>query len=281
MRNIDWARGAILATALGLLPTLAGATTIRNGFDGSTLARSDDDSTGLIDIGFGVNFFGLTFDQVFVNSNGTVTFDAVLPAYSDADLDSTFRQVIAPFFADVDTRAAGDPVTYGQGMVAGRAAFGINWINVDYYRGDAGHSAFNDFQLILIDRSDVAAGGFDFEFNYGDILWESGTASGGDADGLGGNSARAGFANGSGEPGTSFEIEGSAVNGAFLNGGPNALSSGSNIGVPGRFLFAARDGAVATDPIPAPEPSPVPLPATALLLLGGLGALGAARRRRG
>jgi hypothetical protein len=47
--------------------TLA-APPIRSGFNSSELARNDDRSTGLVDLGFPINFFGNTFSQGFVNN---------------------------------------------------------------------------------------------------------------------------------------------------------------------------------------------------------------------
>ncbi|ARE41249.1 Alpha-tectorin precursor [Rhodovulum sp. P5] len=245
------------------------ADTIRAGFDGNTLAANDDSSTGLVSIGFTANFFGVENTQLYVNNNGNVTFDSALGTYTPFDLTSTGRQIIAPFFADVDTRS-GNLVSYGTGTVDGHAAFGVNWIDVGYF--SVRTDKLNSFQLVLIDRSDTGAGNFDIEFNYGDIEWETGDASNG-VDGLGGDSARAGFSNGTGDAGTFYELAGSAVNGAFLNGGANALNVGSNIGVEGRFLFEARNGIVDPGPV-------VPLPAAGWLLVSGIAAMGAAARRR-
>lgn len=242
-----------LAAVAGLLfvASLAhGQTAIVPGFDSNTLAPNDDDSVGPIAVGFTLNFFGVTTSQLWVNNNGNVTLDAPLATYTPFDLTSTGQQIIAPFFSDVDTSSAGNPVTYGSGSFNGRPAFGVNWINVDYYESDPGHSNRNSFQLILVDRSDVAAGDFDIVFNYGQIQWEAGEASDGDANGLGGSSARAGYSNGTGNPGTFFELPGSAVNGALLDGGPNALVTHQlNSGVDGRYIFAARSGNI--DPGPA------------------------------
>jgi hypothetical protein len=253
------------------------AGVIVSGFNSNTLARNDDSSTGPVNLGFSANFFGISSSQLYVNNNGNVTFGSSLSTYTPFDLTSTGRQIIAPFFADVDTRFAGDPVTYGTGAFNGRNAFGVNWVNVDYYSSDPAHTNRNSFQLILVDRSDVAAGDFDIIFNYDKIQWESGQASGGDANGQGGASARVGFSNGTGVPGSFYELEGSAVNGAFLDGGPNALISNRiNSSLDGRYIFSARSGDVVVEPNPVPEPSS--------LVLFGIGAfvfgIGAARRRR-
>ena len=107
-----------LAALLTLTTSLAvQASVIEPGFNSATLAPNDDGSTGAINIGFDVNFFGLTFSQLFVNNNGNVTFDSSLSTFTPFDLTSTGQQIIAPFFADVDTRNAGDPVTYGIGSL--------------------------------------------------------------------------------------------------------------------------------------------------------------------
>jgi len=109
----------------------------------------------------------------------------------------------------------------------------------------------NSIQLVMVDRSDIAPGDFDFEFNYDQIQWETGGASSG-VNGLGGFSARVGYSNGAGVSG---ELPGSAVNGAYLDGGPNALVSGSlNSSVAGRYLFQVRGGAVSEVLAAAPLP---------------------------
>jgi cysteine-rich repeat protein len=236
---------ALTFAALATLPAAARAAAVRGnaGFTASTLPANDDDSTGLVGIGFTVNYFGLTFSDLYVNNNGNVTFDFDLSTYTPFDLTSTGQQIIAPFFADVDTRGAGSGVvTYGSDTVGGRPAFGVNWIDVGYFNSAV--DKLNSFQLVLIDRSDLAPGDFDFEFNYDRIDWETGDASNG-SGGLGGNSARAGFSNGTGDPGTFFELPGSAVNGGLLDTNPvTGLALNSNVGVPGRFLFQVRTGAV-------------------------------------
>lgn len=254
---------ALLATGL-LIAGLGGvhAAAVRNAgaFTDNTLARNDDGSTGLVPIGFSINYFGTSYTNLYVNNNGNVTFTGPLITFTPFSLLSTATPIIAPFFADVDTRnLASGETQYGQDTLSGRPVFGVNWIGVGYYNAQA--NLLNSFQLIITDRSDIAAGDFDFEFNYDQIQWETGSASGG-SGGLGGFSARAGWSNG---VASALELAGSAVNGAFLDGGPNALISGSlNSNVAGRYIFQVRNGTV----VGVPEPGTVALIALALLGIG-------------
>lgn len=164
----------------------------------------------------------------------------------------------------MDTRFAGDPVTYGTGTYTDRTAFGVNWVNVDYFESSPNHTNRNSFQLLIVDRSDVGVGDFDFIFNYDLIQWETGQASGGDENGRGGDCARAGWSNGSTR---SFELPGSAVCGAFLDSGtptpvvgPHALINNRlNSDVDGRYIFNVRNGQVQKPPRDVPEPATLAL----------------------
>lgn len=263
---------AALAVAAALtLPARSEAGAVRAGFDATVFPGNDDGSTGPVAMGFTINFYGNTRSTLFVNNNGNVTFDSALGTFTPFPITTTNREILAPFFADVDTRpAASGKAQYGAGTVGGNAAFGVSWRGVGYFGNHT--DKLNTFQLVIIDRSDRNAGDFDFEFNYDSMQWETGDASGG-VGGLGGSSARAGYANGSGDPGTFFELAGSAVNGALIDGGPNALISGSlNSNVDGRYLFSVINGVV--------QPA-VPVPPTVVLMgLGGLGVIGNTWRQR-
>ena len=265
MRKTCTTAALLIAVLAGGGSAVAQAVRTDAGFTTNSLAANDDGSTGLVNIGFTANFFGIANTTLYVNNNGNITFDSPLSTFTPFDLTSTSRNIMAPFFADVDTRAAGSALTtYGNSTVDGHNAFGVDWVGVGYY--DSHDEHLNTFQLVLIDRSDLAAGDFDFEFNYNTITWESGEASGSNADGLGGSSARAGFSNGTGDPNTAFELPGSAINGAFLDGGPNALNAHSlNSNVTGRYVFQVRNGQVII-----PPSTTVPEPETYVLLATGL-----------
>jgi hypothetical protein len=261
---------AVLGLLVAAVPGAhAGAIHDANLFT-TVLSGNDDGSVGPVNIGFSINFFGLNGGNqtsLFVNNNGNVTFNSPLSTFTPFNLITTGTPMIAPFFADVDTRNVGSGlVQYGQGTIDGHAVFGVNWINVGYYLEHAEH--LNSFQLIIIDRSDTGAGNFDFEFNYDTVTWETGEASDGDSNGLGGDSARAGWSNGTN---ASFELPGSAINGAFLdsncpNGATGLICHDRNSDILGQYIFSVRNGAV----IPDPGPTGVPAPGTLLLLGAGL-----------
>lgn len=241
-----------LAVLLSAMPIFGGAvrnSTDYSGFYTNSMVRNDDGSaSGLIPIGFTLDFLGTTTNSAYVNNNGNITFDDPLGTYTPFPLNSTSVPIIAPFFADVDTRGAGSGVTqWGQGIVDGHAAFAVDYVNVGYYGSH--DDKLNSFQLVLINRSDTGAGNFDIEFNYDSIQWETGDASGG-INGLGGSTARAGYAKGSaGIVGTYFELAGSDTDGAFLDGSPSALASNSfNSGVAGRYVFPIRNSTGSADP---------------------------------
>ncbi len=233
---------------------------------GGTLGPTDDGSSAAVALGIGgaggINFLGTTTTSVFVNNNGNVTFGSALGGFIPNGLAVGMGvPIIAPYFADVDTTGTGSGVTrYGNLTVGGHAAFVVDWLNVGYFPEQTDKT--NSFQLLLIDRSETGAGNFDIEFNYDRIQWEAGSLDGG-LDGLGGISAAAGYSDGFA---MSYQLPGSLVNGALIDGGPDALVSHSlgGSGVPGSYDFEVRDGDVTIA-------SPVPEPASMILLFAATG----------
>jgi hypothetical protein len=162
-----------------------------------------------------------------------VTFNNYQAAYTPTPLNQLKIGIIAPYWADVDTRnSASDVVKYGSNTVGTNNAFGVGWVNVGYYAVHA--DKLLSCQLVIIDRSsDFAPGDFDMEFNYDKVQWEWGDVSYPFP-------ARAGFSDGV----MDYELPGSGVEGAFLDTSvvTGLIYNGFNSPVPGRYVFSFRNG---------------------------------------
>jgi hypothetical protein len=209
---------------------------IRPGFDDFALPPEDDNPSSNATLPFGMSFFGATYSNIWVNNNGNITFDNAQWAYTPSALNQgNLGRIIAPYWADVDTRGAtSGVVTYGSGMVGANNAYAVNWINVGYYQFHTDRVL--SCQLVIIDRSSDpgnAPGDFDLEFNYFQVEWEWGDVSTG-------YPARVGYSDGTND----YELPGSGVEGAFLDTNTVAglIYDNLNSPVPGRYVFAFRNG---------------------------------------
>ncbi|MGO9898628.1 MAG: Ig-like domain-containing protein [Solirubrobacteraceae bacterium] len=215
-----------------------------------------DGETGptLYPIGFNINFYGTEYNSVYINNNGNVTFSEPLAQFTPSDLTTFGSPIIAPFFADVDTRGAGSAiVNFGTGTLNGQKVFVVNWPGVGCYAEN--DAVADNFQMILIDRPDVGTStlgdDFDIEFNYGSIQWDTGEASGGDANcenGPAGDSAFVGFTNGTDTTGDSYELPDSGVPNSFLDStsGTALIDNSVNSTTLGRYLFTVNAGQPST-----------------------------------
>ena len=204
-----------------------------------SLPANDDGSTAIaIPLGFTVGIGGTNYSHVWVNNNGNVTFGAPLSTFTPVPISAAGDVIVAPFWADVDTRGPGSAVTTcGPTTYQEAPAFFVDWNGVGYFGAHA--DKLNNFQLLLVSRPERAAGDFDIIFHYDQVQWETGDASGG-SGGLGGLPARVGWSLGSGG---SFELPGSGVPGSFLDGGPDALiSNNRGSATPGTYVFPVHLG---------------------------------------
>ena len=187
------------------------------------MPENDDLSSGPIALPFTFGLFGASYDTLFINNNGNVSFDAPWWTYTANGFpDSTFIMV-APFWADVDTRDTTfeDSTDYLHGQVLYRItdhALYLNWVEVGYFshQGDKR----NSFQLIITDGTDpVVPGGNNVSFCYGNMDWTTGGASGGDG-GFGGSSATVGVNKGDGTEHAQvgrFSVDDGSYNGPYTD----------------------------------------------------------------
>lgn len=182
---------ALLATATPAFALGPGAIRTPASFNASSVPAGDDTNLLVVGLPFTMNWNGTVYNQIYINMNGTCSFNGWY-ANNNAQnwtpsipLTQTPYAVMAPFWSDVDTRA-GMKVTYSSTTtgsiptVNGHKAFLVNWQGVRPYDATTYTTAtapVDYFQLVIIDRSDVASGAFDFEFNYDQITWDTGSAS--------------------------------------------------------------------------------------------------------
>jgi len=266
----------LLATTLILGTFAASATVLTNGLGGAagfgenTLAANDDGSTAFLDLSTvftgGLDFFGTNYTGLYLNNNGNVTFSSSLGTFTPFSLTgATSNPIIAPFFADVDTRGGAATATAGGNSTGSNLVywdldiigdtFTATWDDVGYFSSHT--DLLNSFQLALIDQG---GGDFDIEFRYEALNWTTGDASGG-GGGLGGTIARAGWNSGNG---TDFSELSAAGNQADMLD----LTGTSNVGVAGLYRFEVRNGLI-TDPNDIPEPTTLAIFSLGLLALTG------------
>lgn len=136
------------------------------------LAPNDDGSSSLINLPFSFNFYGTAYNSLYINNNGNVTFGTALSTFSSTAFPSNDDRIIAPFWADVDTRGGFGQVLY---KITPTAIY-INWQSVGYYNTQGDKR--NTFQLILTNGADPAVpDGNNVAFCYQDMQWTTGAAS--------------------------------------------------------------------------------------------------------
>ena len=188
------AASPVAATAADLLGGFGG----ERGFGTEFLPANDDGSSDALTLPFQIDYFGQTFSQFFVNNNGNITFNTALSGYTPSPFPVTRQPMIAPWWADVDTRATGAGIANRVWVNSPNAStVVVTWDQVGYYSGNADKN--NSFQLVMQSRADTGAGNFDAQFRYQQLQWTTGDASDG-VNGLGGTPAQAGWDAGDGIP---------------------------------------------------------------------------------
>ncbi len=154
--------------------------------------RCDDGSSPIITLPFSFVFYGTTYNSLYINNNGNVTFNNYFysfsaggfPAGEASNLDTI---MIAPFWGDADSN---NPLS---GLVYYKitpTSIIIKWDSIGYYATQA--NLRNTFQLILTDGNDpILSNGNNVAFCYGDMQWTTGDASMG-TSGIGGIPATVG-----------------------------------------------------------------------------------------
>ncbi|XP_026077990.1 sushi, nidogen and EGF-like domain-containing protein 1 [Carassius auratus] len=224
---ITWTNSAVSAQAIFYPFGSSAGDTIN--------AAADDGSSTVIPLSNPFPFFGRTYQQIYVNNNGHLTFNQSSSAFVPYSFPASRSQdVIAGLWTDLDNRQRG-VVSYRQytsGNVLTRATQDINthfpnlnfiaswlfvatWDKVAYFNLN---NTETSFQVVLI-----SGGHFSFILmNYGDIA-------------VTGQPVQAGYDT---INSTHYFVIPGSINGSFISN----LRNSSNVKVPGRWVFRVDGG---------------------------------------
>nr|XP_022323656.1 protein mesh-like [Crassostrea virginica] len=214
----------------------------------TAMPKNDDGSSPDIPISSLFPFFNHQHSKLTVNTNGVISFLQTVSTYTPDPFPlANDARMIAPFWADIDTtrggtvwyrettdkqlldRATDEVRAYFPKFMKFRASwiFIATWDHVAFYGcSEDGCSKTNTYQAVLITN-----GQHSFTiYNYEEIQWTTGKASGGDATtGLGGTPAQVGFNAGDGI--VFYTVSASRTN-DIVN-----VDEYSNVNIPGKFVF--------------------------------------------
>lgn len=167
----------------------------------TTLPLTGDDEGLLLEVGFPFVYFGQTYTQVGVTTEGYLTFGvAVNPANEPIPSDTPPDAVIAPFWDDLDLRPSpGAKILIERWGVAGSRALTVQWQEVAL---KADPAARLSFQVVLFEGTNAV------HLLYGAMLNGDGTSGIGRASG---SSATIGFEAGDGRRGVQVAFEQAGV----------------------------------------------------------------------
>ncbi len=155
--------------------------------------RNDDGSTDTISLVSPFCFYGQYLRKLFINNNGNISFGSPYATYSSDSFPNTNFVMIAPFWADVDTRGALSGLVYYE---LTNTHLIVQWDSVGYF--NSMDDMRNAFQLIITDGLDpLLPSGYNVGFCYKNMEWTTGSASQG-VNGFGGVPATVGVNQGNG-----------------------------------------------------------------------------------
>ncbi len=189
----------VFVSPVQLRPFGSGTQVLMSGTDSDGQLRTavvgnDDLSSDAVDFGFSLDFYGQTYTQFYINNNGNITFGGPLDQFNPAGFPQS-TPMVAPFWADVDTRTGAGEVRLNRGLTAGGHAYvQVDWVDVGYFdQTNPGNTdARNAFSLYI--QNDPA--GDIVIFDYQSMNWTTGDPNG--TGGLGGLGAQIGLNAGDG-----------------------------------------------------------------------------------
>jgi len=165
---------------------------------GQALALSDDAYAGPLDLGFEFEFYGNRYDQIYVNSNGMLSFGETSRAYANVTIpfSNAPNNYVAPFW---------DDLVPGEGGVY-LAVFGqapLRYAVIEWHRVRTYHeSLVQTFEVLLFEGSNQIL------FQYGEMTGVQGS----------GSSATVGIENATGTAGVLHLLNGNPTENRLYDG---------------------------------------------------------------
>lgn len=147
---------------------------------------NDNGSTLPIKLPFDFCFYGQSFNTIFINNNGNVSFKKPIYNFTNGPFPlGTDTLMLAPYFADADSR--GGSKLLGADMVYYKitpTCMIVKWNGIGFYDSPLSpidnDNQFNWFQLIITNGTDpILPPGNNVSFCYRNIMWTSSDTTGG------------------------------------------------------------------------------------------------------
>lgn len=159
----------------------------RDGSFSLAMSPNDDLSSGLITLPFTFCLYGTDYTTCYINNNGNITFGSPYGSFVPTGFPVTGIPMVAPFWADVDTRTTtacpyNGNVWYKIQTSPNRLI--VVWEEVGYF---AVHCDLrNTFEVIMTDGNDPLIGlGNNVAFSFDDMQWTTGDINGSGGFGAG------------------------------------------------------------------------------------------------
>ncbi len=191
-----------------------------------------------IQLQFEYDICGSSFSEVYINSNGNITFDQPYTTYTPEGIPNDNTAImVAPFWGDVDTDACDNGTAVG--LITYKSESNrliVTWTDVGYFNDHC--DLLNTFQVIISDGTDPEIGlGNNTAFYYGEMSWTTGDASDG-VGGFGGSPATVGI---NANDGTTYSIIGRFDHPGTDSDGPEGEADGVDFLDFACYEFAAGD----------------------------------------
>jgi len=202
------------------------------------LFKNDDGFDGPISISTTFPFFNKSYDSLFINTNGLISFENGVSQYSPIQFPLQSVIGVSPYWTDINTLTGGDvfyrevldPNLLSQFATEIRRAFPSlynfrptwaymsTWYQVAAYEYGIQRPQFNNtFQAVV-----VTNGQYSFTiYNYENLMWPNSLIN---------KKVQAGFNAGDG-------VTYYTINGSFTDKIPMILSNSSNVGIDGKWIF--------------------------------------------